>query len=328
VEVRRLALALEGEARSYDTCFRPAVVAVFHGCGSRLDDAAQARLARWLEDHQVVCAWSAAASGEEADFLERAAAWGVETCAVLPESAPREHCRKAAERAALVDAVAEAAADGGAAEDLARRIATARALARAASWDVPLLTVAAGAAPGFWSVLAGEPFLLRAASSQAPEATAVRDRLRAVLCVRAVPAAAQQGGGRTSLPDGWEGHAARCGKVAGPGGSFFFAWPAMAEAGRAAMDLHRRLHTEGGRARWAFVLHAGAQEPAEAWLGELASRMYPGRIHVTGRFADLAALEESDRFKLCYVGTIDAQAEPLGIRLYHLRQNGAGAGLA
>ena len=257
--------------------------------------------------------------------MERAAVCGVETCAVLPESMPREHCRKAAERAALVDYVSDAATAGAAAADLARRIATARALARAASWDVPLLTVAADVAPDFWSGLSGDPYLLGAEPSRAP-AAAVPDRMRAVLCVRAVSGTGPSPEGSPDLSAIWANHAARCGTSNGRGGPYFFAWPTMAEAGRAAMDLQRQLHARGGRAGCAFVLHACVQEPADVRLGEWASRMYPGRVHATGRFGDLAALEGRGQFDLCYLGTIDCQAEPLGIRFYHVRQRQAAEG--
>ncbi len=329
-EVRRLALALEGEAGIYDTCFRPAAVAVFHGSGRRLGDGEQVRLIRWLENHHVVCAWSAAVSGQEAEFLERSAVCGVETCAVLPESTPREHCRKAAERASLVDFISEAATAGDAAADLARRMATARALARAASWDVPLLTVATGVRPDFWSGLSGAPFMLSGEASRAPaaEADGVHNRMRAVLCVRAVSGSAERPEGAPDLSAIWASHAARCGPSNGRGGPYFFAWPTMAEAGLAAMDLQRQLHAGRARADCTFVLHACAQEPADDRLGEWASRMYPGRVHATGRFGDLAALEQHAQFDLCYVGTIDCQAEPLGIRFYYLRQRRAAEGRA
>jgi tetratricopeptide (TPR) repeat protein len=319
-EVRRVALALDEEAGAYDKCFRPVAVAVFHGGGSRLGEGEEVRLMRWLEDRHVVCAWSAAASGQEAEFLERAAAWGLETCAVLPESAPREHCRKAVERASFVDFVAEAATKDAAAEDLARRIATARALARADSWDVPLLAVAADSPPEFWSGLSGESFLLRTDSGGGAGAAGGGERMRAVLCVRAVPGAAECPEGAPDLSAIWANHAARCGAANGRGGPYFFAWPTMAEAGGAALDLQRRLQVGGARPGWSFVLHACAEEPAEGRLGEWASRMYPGRVHATGRFGELAALERQDQFDLCYVGTIDCQAEPLGVRFYHLRQ--------
>jgi hypothetical protein len=273
------------------------------------------RLVQWLQSNRVVCAWSAAASGEEADFLERTAALGVESCAVLPEAAPRAHCRTATERAAVVDSVADGVAAGPGAEELARHVAAARAVARAASWDVPLLTATAGAAPRCWVGFKHETFLLR--DTPAPENGSSGD-LRAVLCVS--PAANGGSGlsGGGDLRSLWQNHAARCGSP-GSMGPYHFGWPTVAEAARGAMDLQERLSADAATGRWAFVLHATAHPTADARLGEWSRRVYPGRIYTTGRFADLAALEGGRNFDLCYVGTIDGQLEPVGTRLYQLR---------
>ena len=316
-EARRLAAALEGDAAVYDNCFQPAAVALFRGGGDGLGDSENIRLVRWLQENHVVCAWSAAASGAEADFLERAAASGVETCAVLPESLPREHCRRAVERASLLDFVSEGAVEAAAAEDLARSLAAARAVARANSWEVPLLTVSVEDPPGSWGQLASAPVVGRVAAAAATG----RDRMRAVLCVSRADEAPE-------VRALWENHAARCGPVNGNGGPYLFGWSSMAEAGEAAVALLRHLQPAAGHRGCTFVLHACAQEPADTRVGEWAQKVYPGRIHATGRFADLAALEALRSFDLCYVGTIGCQAEPLGIRLYHLRERAAVTGVA
>lgn len=316
-EARRLAAVLHGDGTVYDNCFEPAAVAIFRGCGDKLAEGEDMRLVRWLQDHHVVCVWSAAVSGEEADFLERTAVLGVESCAVLPEAAPRKHCRKAAERVSLVDSVADGTAGGRGAEDLARQVAAARAVARAASWDVPLLAATTGAPPRFWVDFPNEAFLLR--ESPALENGDGSDHIRGVLCVnRAADRVAYPSGGR-DLRFFWENHAARCGSPNSQDGPYYFGWPTVAEAGRGALDLQRSLSAEVAVGRCAFVLHATAQSPADARLGELARRVYPGRIYTTGRFADLAALEGGRNFDLCYVGSIDGEAEPLDTRLYQLQ---------
>lgn len=319
-DARRLAAALEDNAAFYDNCFQPAAVALFHGGGHGLGDSEHIRLARWLQESHVVCAWSAAASGAEADFLERAAASGVETCAVLPETSPRERCRKAVDRASLLDFVSEGAAEVRASVDLARRLAAAQAMARANSWDVPLLTVSSGEPPGFWPELAQTPSVLRGAAAAVFAPATDQDGMRAVLCIA-------QTGEAPGLRALWENHAARRGAVNGSGGLYLFGWPTMAEAGEAAVDLQRRLQPAAGRHGCAFVLHASAQEPVETRIGDWARRVYPGRIHATGRFADLAELESRRNFDLSFVGTIDCQAEPLGVRLYHLRPRVAAAAM-
>ena len=321
-EARCLAGVLHGDGTAYDNCFEPAAVALFHGRGDKLGDSEHMRLVRWLEDHHVVCVWSAAASGEEADFLERTAALGLESCAVLPEAAPREHCRRAAERASLVDSAADGAATSRGAEELARHVAAARAVARATSWDVPLLTVSTGPAPRYWADFPRGPFVLR--DAPVAESGGAADPLRAVLCVSVAPGNAGLSSGQGDVRWLWENHAARCGSPGSPGGPYHFGWPTMAEAGRGAMDLQRCLSTEAAAGRCAFVLHATAQPPTDPRLEEWARRVYPGRIYTTGRFADLAALEGGRNFDLCYVGSIDGQAEPLGTRLYQLRPNRVG----
>ncbi len=322
-EVRRLAAALHGEAGVYDNCFEPCAVAVFHGAAGSLGDDELIRLGRWLQENHVVCAWAAAASGEEGEFLERAAALGVETCAVLPEASPRADCRRGAERASLVDYLAEVAEDPEAAGDLARHVATARAAARAESWDVPLLPVASGAVPAFWTGLPHEVSALRPDPAAEPSIRTAQGGMRAVLCVWPSPPAAESNGA-AKVRALWEKHPARWGAINGGNGPYFFKWQTMSEAGAAAADLQRELATGIAQAGCAFVLHASTQETAEGRLGDWARRVYPGRIHATGRFADLASLESRRNFSLCYVGSIDCQAEPLGVRLYHLHPKEAG----
>lgn len=321
-EARRLASVLHGDSAVYDACFRPAAVAVFAGGGDALGAAECLGLARWLEENNVVCAWSAAASGEEAAFLECAAALGVETCAVLPEREPRAICRKAVARSGLVDYAGETGSGGPAAAELARHIATARAVARAASWDVPLLPVTVGSTmPACWVNLSRAPFALRAWPQNGSRAPEVAGLLTAVLCVRAVA----DGDGETAggLPEVWENHPARYGCSNGSDGPYLFSWSTVGEAGRAAVDLRERL--QGGRAKapCSYILHATAKAEAGTDLDGWARRVYPGRIHATGRFADLATLDRGRNFDLCYVGTIDCEAEPLGMRLYHLRGCGS-----
>ncbi len=321
-EARRLAEALEGKAHAYEDCFGPATVAVFHGTDKKLAEGEQARLARWLQDNHVVCAWSAAASGEEAEFLERAATLGVETCAVLPESSPRQGLRKAVERASLLDFVA-----GGneGADDLARRVATARATARAASWDVPLLSVATANPPALWRDLGLCPLVLRSEPEVGGKATLPDNRISAVLCVCPVNGTRERPPGTPDLRSVWENHAARCGDPNGNGGPYLFGWPSMTAAAQAAMELRQVLQSESAKASCTFVLHATESGANDVRLADWTRRVYPGRIHATGRFADLAALESGGGFDLCYVGTIDCQAEPLGVRLYHLRPADGGA---
>jgi hypothetical protein len=92
------------------------------------------------------------------------------------------------------------------------------------------------------------------------------------------------------------------------------------------MELQKRVQSGSVKNSCSFVLHASAGPTPDARLSDWARRVYPGRIHTTGRFADLAALESRKKFDLSYVGTIDYQAEPLGTRLYQLRsRHGDGA---
>jgi tetratricopeptide (TPR) repeat protein len=317
-EVRRLVAALQEEAECYDTCFEPAAVAVYHSNELKMGDVEQSRLGRWIDENHVVCAWSAGASAGEGEFLQYAAALGVETCAVLPEAVPRPKCRTGVERASLVDFSGEGMTDRRAAEDLARRVATARAAARAASWDVPLLPLADGPVPAFWAGLPQEAFTLGEPQTLAPAAPAPDGGMRAVLCVWPSPRGTKRNG-TAEVRATWESHPARCGAANGDGGPYFFGWSSMAEAGAAAAVLRQELEAGAAQAGCAYVLHASAQEQADRRLGDWAQRVYPGRLHATGRFADLAALESRRNFDLCYVGSIDCQAEPLGVRLYHLQ---------
>lgn len=322
-EARRLAAVLEGDAGTYDTCFRPAAVAFFRGSGAQLGDRGQVRLVRWLEENDVVCAWAAAASGEEAEFLEKVALLGVETCAVLPEAAPREHFRKSAGRAALVDFLAESLEGCPGADELARRVALARAAALAGSWDVPLVAISSDVRPGYWADLDCRQLSLRdgPAHASAPE---TRDgRMSAVLCVKRASSNAELPPGAPDLREIWQNHPARWERANKAfRGCYFFHWPSMGEAGQAALDLQRMLQPDGADSSHAFILHASTQATADDRLDGWVRRIGAGRIHATGRFADLAALESSRSFGLCYVGTIDCQAEPLGIRLYHLQGRG------
>lgn len=327
-DVRRLAAVLHGDGSHYDNCFDPAAVAVFHARGEKLGTGDEVELVRWLQDHHVVCAWSAAASGEESKFLERAAVLGVETCIVLPEAQPREHARKAVGRAALVDFLSEEAADLQAAEDLARRVAMARGMARAASWDAPLLPVSVGSPPASWAGLSQEVFTLGGANADGFPSHAVGNAMRAMLCVWPLRNQGHHPGG---LPDPravWEKHPARCGTPDGGIGPYLFAWPSMAEAGRAAAVLQRELTGGAVQGAFTFLLHASDRGQVDERLGGWAKRIYPGRLLATGRFADLAALEANRDFDVCYVGMLDCRAEPLGIRLYqiHQRNNGVAKG--
>jgi len=326
-DVRRLAAVLHGDAEVYDNCFDAAAVAVFHGRGDKLDDGDQARLARWLQDNHVVCAWSAAASGAESEFLERAAVLGIETCTVLPEAETREHCRRAVGRAALVDFLGENAAGRPSADALARHVATARAMARAASWDAPLLLVSAGRPPSSWANLAHEVFSLGDAGGKECTAAGDESAMRAMLCVWPVADVVRE----REAPDLhalWEKHPARCGTQNGVRSLYMFAWPTMAEAAKATVFLKRELADGHAQTAFTFLLHASSHEPGDGRLGGWAKRIYPGRTLATGRFADLAALERSRAFDLSYMGMLDCQAEPLGVRLYqvHERQVGSGPG--
>ena len=326
-EARKLAAVLHGDSGFYEDCFAPAAVAAFYGRGEKLGDRECARLARWLEDRHVVCAWSAVASGEEAEVLERAAPWGVEPCAVLPGTMPRGDCRKAVERASFVDFLDEGEVHAGGAEELARYIATARAAARAASWDVPLLTVSAGAAPSFWESFPRESFMLRELAPPDPAVSTGGNGVCAVLCISASRKKNEHSSAAANLGRIWGEHPARHGSADGSGDACLFAWPSIADAVRGAIGLHERVQSGVVENSCSFVLHASAGPTPGARLSDWARRVYPGRIHTTGRFADLAALESPKNFDLSYVGTIDCQAEPLGTRLYQLRSshNGRGA---
>ena len=326
-EVRKLAAVLHSDSGFYDNCFGPAAVAAFYGRGEKLGDSECARLARWLEDHHVVCAWSAVASGEEVEFLERAAPLGVETCAVLPGAMPRSDWRKAVERASFLDLVDGGEAQVGGADELARYIATARAAARAASWDVPLLTVSAGAPPSFWENFPRESFVLREPTPKESAAATCGNGVSAVLCISTSREKEEHSLAATHLRKIWGDHPARHGSSNGSGGPCLFAWPTIADAVHGAMELQKRVQSGSVKNSCTFVLHASAGPTPDARLTDWARRVYPGRIHTTGRFADLAALEFRKNFDLSYVGTIDCQAEPLGTRLYQLR-SGHGNGAA
>lgn len=322
-EAQRLAEALHGNASEYDECFRPGAVAIFHGRTGNLGAAERAKLELWLKANRVVCAWSAAGCGEEAAFVECAAALGIETCVVLPETQPREVCRKAVEGALLVDAGDESTKEDPGAAELARHVAAARAAARAASWGVPLLPVFAGSAvPECWAKISNEPFRLCEAEQEAC-APADGAAPTALLCVRVNPSAEDAANKGAELRETWRKHTARCGSDKANGGNFLFGWPTMAEAGRAAVDLHRRLRGDTAPHACSFILHASAKAKATTAFDGWARRVYAGRIHATGRFADLAAFEGSRDFDLCYAGTVDCDAEPLGQRLYQLRERGA-----
>ena len=326
-EVRKLAAVLHGDSGFHDSCFGPAAVAAFYGRGEKLGDSERARLARWLEDHHVVCAWSAVASGEEVEFLERAAPLGVETCAVLPGAMPRSDWRKAVERASFLDLVDGGEAQVGGADELARYIATARAAARAASWDVPLLTVSAGAPPSFWENFPRESFVLREPTPKESAAETCGNGVSAVLCISASREKDEHSLAASHLRKIWGDHPARHGSSNGSGGPCLFSWSTIADAVHGAMELQKRVQSGSVKNSCTFVLHASAGPTPDARLTDWARRVYPGRIHATGRFADLAALEFRKNFDLSYVGTIDCQAEPLGTRLYQLR-SGHGNGAA
>ena len=333
-EARRLAIALSGDASWCDDCFRPAAVAIFAGQGQALQGDARLALARWLERNHVVCAWAAAASGEEVEFLEGAAALGLETGAVLPQAHLSDSCAKAVARAALTEVLEEGAPhDPQSAADLARQLATARAVARAASWDVPLLALASGSTvPAGWTRLTSAPFVLEGGridrhDGVRPErATA---NLTAMLCVRVGDAVTKNPRDAEAMHRLYAGHRARSVVTGEEDGCYFFAWPTLGEAGRAALDLQQRSAAVCPLVPCAFVLHASANGGGD--LRRWAGRVYPGRVHATGRFADLVAGEDSRDFELGYLGTLDREAAPLGMRLYQLRTlnsaRSGGAGL-
>ena len=334
-EARRLSgLLHDGRAEFYDTCFRPAAVAVFAGQGRALGDRARADLARWLERNHVVCVWAAAASGEEGEFLEGAAALGLETCAVLPQPQPHESCAKAVARAALSEVLEEEwPVDPAEAAELARHLATARAAARAAAWDVPWLAATSEAGgPACWAGVAVTPFVAdggRNGHNGHGHSVGASPTLTIQLCVR-VPESDM------AASRGWEavqricaGHRARRIASGEEKGCYFFAWPTVGEAGRAVLDLQQELAAVCPLVSCTFVLDASANGGGQ--LRRWAGRVYPGRIHATGRFADLAVLQDCRDFDLCYVGTLDREATPLGVRLYRLREvssaRGGGVGL-
>jgi hypothetical protein len=275
-----------------------------------------------LEAHNVVCAWSAAGSGQEAIFLTCAAALGIETCVVLPEAVPREACRRAVVGADFVE-VADAAASEGSGAELARHLAAARAAARAASWDVPLLPVTTGAdTPAHWENMTYSPFKL--CPSEAAERAVAADRgaLMACLWVQVHADAANAASRCAEMCASWQGDHVRPSLANGTAGPFVFGWPTMTEAVRSAWQLRQRMRAGGVGGACTFVLHASAEARTEIPLAPSLRRLQPGQIHTTGRFADLAALEKCEDFDLCYVGTVDCEAEPLGVRLYRLRESG------
>ena len=321
-EVRRLADVLPASAEDYDTCFRPAAVAVFHGHAHDLGEAERSKLARWLEANNVVCAWSAAGSGQEAVFLTCAAALGIETCVVLPEAEPRGACQRAVAGADFVE-VADAAASEGSGAELARHLAAARAAARAASWDVPLLPVTSGAdTPSHWKNMTCSPFKLRQDEPEEPVVAADRGMLMARLWVQVRPDEANASSRCAEICASWQGDHARPSLANGTAGPFVFGWPTMTEAVRSAWQLRQQMRDGGLGGACTFVLHASAEARTEIPLAPSLRRLQPGQIHTTGRFADLAALEKCEDFDLCYVGTVDCEAEPLGVRLYRLRESG------
>ena len=333
-EARRLAVSLSGDASWCDGCFRPAAVAIFAGRGDVFPGDARLALARWLERNHVVCAWAAVASGEEAGFLEGAAALGVETCAVLPHAHPPASGAKAVARAALTEVLDEGAPiDPQSAGALARQLATARAVARAASWDVPLLAVASGSTvPAGWRRLARAPFKLegsRITRDEGVKPETAEGGLTAMLCVRVDDAGTKHPRNSEAVHRLCDGHEARLVVPGEPENCYFFAWPTPGAAGRAALDLQQQAAAACPLVSCTFVLHASAN--GRTALRGWAERVHPGRVHATGRFADLAAAEDGRDFELCYLGTLDREAAPLGMRLYQLRAlnsaRGGGAGL-
>jgi hypothetical protein len=329
-----LAIALSGDASWCDDCFRPAAVAIFAGQGQALPGDARLALARWLERNHVVCAWAAAASGEEAEFLEGAAALGLETGVVLPQAHLSESCAKAVARAALTEVLEEGGPhDPQSVADLARQLATARAVARAASWEVPLLAVASGATvPAGWTRLASAPLVLEGSRIDRPHGARperATGNLTAMLCVRVGDAVTKNPRDAEVVHRLYAGHQARAAGSGDSDGCYFFAWPTLGEAGRAALELQQQSAAVSPLVPCTFVLHASANGGGD--LRRWAGRVYPGRVHATGRFADLAAGEDSRDFELCYLGTLDREAAPLGMRLYQLRTlnsaRGANVGL-
>ena len=202
-------------------------------------------------------------------------------------------------------------------------MALARAVALAGSWDVPLVAISSDIRPGYWADLDCRQLFLRDAPAQASAPEASDGRMSAVLCVGRAASESKQPPGAPDLPAIWQNHPARW-EPANKAfrGCYFFQWPSMAEAGQAALEFQRMLQADGACSSHAFILHASAQATVDERLAGWVRRIGPGRIHATGRFADLASLESRRNFGLCYVGAIDGQAEPLGIRLYHLRGRG------
>jgi len=219
--------------------------------------------------------------------------------------------------------VADAAASEGSGAELARHLAAARAAARAASWDVPLLPVTSGAdTPSHWKNMTCSPFKLRQDEPEEPVVAADRGMLMARLWVQVRPDEANASSRCAEICASWQGDHARPSFSNGTEGPYVFGWPTMTEAVRSAWQLRQQMRDGGLGGACTFVLHASAEARTEIPLAPSLRRLQPGQIHTTGRFADLAALEKCEDFDLCYVGTVDCEAEPLGVRLYRLRESG------
>ena len=69
--------------------------------------------------------------------------------------------------------------------------------------------------------------------------------------------------------------------------------------------------------------HYAHEGRAAVKLREWTSRLVPGMVHASERFADLAALERAPGFSCTYAGTLDPRGADFGFRLYRLHNAGA-----
>ena len=124
-------------------------------------------------------------------------------------------------------------------------------------------------------------------------------------------------------------------------GDYVFFCQSIAMAGGAALEMMRVL-VEGVRASsldlsFSMCLHVAPMQVvvnpllnhyahegrAAVKLREWTSRLVPGMVHASERFADLAALERAPGFSCTYAGTLDPRGADFGFRLYRLHNAGA-----